>query len=194
MRMRPTIAFSIPPSATAADQSVLTLLAAFVSGAVFSIGLGVSGMTNPAKIVGFLDVFGGHWDPTLGLVMLGAVAVHLPFYRYVRRRGMPAPVGTCGPLAGDNLADVSGTFRPRRRSVDGSVIAGAAVFGVGWGLGGYCPGPAVTAIVAAAPGVFIFAAAMLMGMLAFELVASRNPSWRAIDELSESIARGDGGA
>jgi uncharacterized membrane protein YedE/YeeE len=131
------------------------LVVAFFSGLIFALGLGVSAMTQPAKIIGFLDLFGGAWDPSLMFVMAGAIGVHLPLYRWARARGIEAPaIGTCGPL---ETAGAPAT-------VDRRLLLGAGIFGVGWGLGGYCPGPAVVSIASAAPGVLVFVAAMVVGM------------------------------
>src|SRR5262245_56776756 len=140
---------------------VRPLLFAFASGLVFALGLGVAGMTQPSKVIGFLDVFGGHWDPSLAFVMLGAIAVHLPLYGVYRRRaGATDPVGTCGPIVheGEGLA-------AKARAVDVRLVVGAAILGVGWGLGGYCPGPAVVSAISTTPGVLIFVGAMLATML-----------------------------
>lgn len=121
-------------------------LVGLVAGLVFGAGLVVSGMTEPAKVRGFLD-FGGNWDPTLAFVMAGAIAVHFVAYRLIR--GRHAPV-------------VGESFRiPTRKDVDAKLLAGAALFGLGWGLGGYCPGPAVTSLTTGAPAVLAFVAAML---------------------------------
>jgi uncharacterized membrane protein YedE/YeeE len=142
------------------------LAAAFFSGLVFAIGLGVSGMTQPSKVIGFLDLFGGAWDPSLALVMAGAIAVHLPLYRLIRARPGSVPmVGSCGPIDDDELSE-TGVMG----SVNAKVIAGAAIFGVGWGMGGYCPGPAVVSLASAAPGVLVFFGAMAAGMLMFHLM------------------------
>jgi uncharacterized protein len=116
------------------------------SGLLFGAGLVVSGMTDPAKVQGFLD-FTGSWDPTLAFVMAGAIAVHFTAYRLIR--GRRAPV-------------LGGNFQiPTRKDIDAKLLAGAALFGLGWGLGGYCPGPAVTALSTGAPSVVAFVAAML---------------------------------
>lgn len=122
------------------------------TGLVFGVGLMLAGMTRPAKVVGFLDVLNG-WDPSLGFVMGGAIAVHFLAYRLVPR--LPSPVfGVSWAL-------------PTRRDVDGRLVVGAALFGAGWGLGGYCPGPALTAAVSGASATLIFTGAMLAGMWAF---------------------------
>ncbi|MDF3070664.1 MAG: hypothetical protein K0R38_6265 [Polyangiaceae bacterium] len=116
------------------------------AGLLFGVGLVIGGMTDPAKVRGFLD-FMGEWDPTLAFVMGGAIAVHFLAYRMVR--GRPTPV-------------LARRFQiPTRRDVDAKLLAGAAAFGLGWGLGGYCPGPAVTSLSTGAPGVLAFVGAML---------------------------------
>jgi uncharacterized membrane protein YedE/YeeE len=142
-----------------------TLAAAFVSGFVFAIGLGLSGMTQPAKVLGFLDLFGGQWDPSLGLVMVGAIGVHLPLRRWIRTRPAALPnIDTCGSI-GDELSE-SG---PSRKA-DVQTVSGAGLFGIGWGIAGYCPGPAVVSLVSAAPTVLTFVGTMVAGMLVFQLV------------------------
>ena len=134
-------------------------------GLLFGLGLVVSGMSDPAKVLNFLDI-AGTWDPSLAFVMGGAVAVAFVGYRLVLRR--PRPL----------LAD---RFElPTRRDVDARVVAGPAVFGIGWGLGGFCPGPALTALGLAAPGTLAFVPAMLAGMWAARMLAARKaPSSRA---------------
>ena len=134
-------------------------LAAFLAGVLFAAGLGVSGMTQPAKVLAFLDV-AGRWDPSLAFVMLGAIAVHAPLARRILVR--PAPV----------LAP--GFSLPVRRDVDARLVVGAATFGVGWGLSGLCPGPAITLLASARPIAVVFVAAMLAGMAA-ERAVERTP-------------------
>ena len=105
-------------------------------------------MVNPAKVLNFLDV-AGHWDPTLALVMGGALLITIPVFRFVLKR--PAPV-------------LDGRFHlPSRNDVDVPLVAGAALFGVGWGVGGLCPGPAVAATLTSAGSILIFVVAMLAG-------------------------------
>jgi uncharacterized protein len=134
-----------------------TVVAAF-TGALFAAGLVVSGMTQPAKVVGFLDVFGS-WDPSLAFVMAGAIAVHLVATRWILRR--PAPV-------------LENRFRlPTVTTIDFRLLAGGAIFGVGWGLAGYCPGPAVTAAAAGNVITLVFAAAMLTGMAVHDALRAR---------------------
>jgi uncharacterized membrane protein YedE/YeeE len=138
------------------------LLGSFIAGLVFAVGLGVSGMTQPAKIIGFLDVFSGRWDPSLALVMAGAIGVHLPFHRWLRARAGARPVTVGCAMPGDPPPD-------RRR-----LIGGAALFGAGWGLGGYCPGPAVVSLASAGTDVFLFVGAMAAGMLLHDLTGRRS--------------------
>lgn len=125
-------------------------LVGLVVGLIFGIGLSVSGMTSPIKVQDFLDVFGS-WDPSLAWVMGGAVAVYAVFFRWLRP-GMSKPV-------------FESHFRlPTRTEIDGRLLAGSAIFGVGWGLGGICPGPAITAITQGGVGILIFLGAMAVGM------------------------------
>jgi uncharacterized protein len=133
-------------------------LIAFVSGLVFAIGLGVAGMTNPHKVLNFLDIF-GDWDPSLALVMGGAILVYLPVYRALRGRG--------APLLAERF------HWPTKQDVDAKLVIGAILFGVGWGLAGFCPGPAIVAIAGGRSAVLIFGAAMLLGMLAQRLLADQ---------------------
>ncbi len=126
------------------------ILSAFSSGLIFGLGLVISQMINPAKVLAFLDI-SGDWDPSLALVMGGAVAVSALGYAYARRRGMPvlAP-----------RLDV-----PSRRDLDPHLLTGAAIFGVGWGLVGLCPGPALVNLVTGPWTIFVFVAAMIAGLL-----------------------------
>ena len=129
----------------------MAALAAFVAGVVFALGLGVSGMTRPGKVLAFLDVT-GRWDPSLAFVMLGAIGVYAPLSRLVLRRRTPV----CAAVFA----------LPTRRDIDARLLAGAAVFGVGWGLAGLCPGPAVTALASGKTTALAFVAAMVAGMAA----------------------------
>ena len=136
-------------------------LTALAAGALFGFGLVVSGMTDPRNVVGFLDV-AGRWNPTLAAVMAGAVGVHMFGLRWLRAR---SPIGNderAGPWPAEPL-------------VDARLIGGAAIFGVGWGLAGYCPGPAIVALGSGAPAAWGFVAAMVVGVLAGERV-SRAPA------------------
>ena len=128
---------------------------AFISGLLFAIGLSVSGMTRPSKVIGFLD-FTGQWDPSLALVMSSAIGVNFVAVFWARRARSPV---------------FARSFRvPGKRRVDTSLVAGSAVFGIGWGLAGYCPGPAVTSAPSLAPSTLFFVVSMLAGMIVFALV------------------------
>jgi len=131
------------------------LVTSFVSGVVFALGLGISGMTRPVKVIGFLDFFGA-WDASLAFVIVGAIAVYFVAYRFSRT--MPSPL-----LAPDFSL-------PKRSDLDSKLVLGAAIFGVGWGLSGFCPGPALTSLASGAPAVMIFVAAMVLGMHAHSWV------------------------
>ena len=136
----------------------MPILAAFICGFIFGAGLVVSGMTDTSKVLGFLDVLAipkGGWDPTLAIVMAAALAVAVPGFALARRRGRPV------------LAEALAW--PTRRDIDRPLIAGAALFGAGWGLVGLCPGPAIANIATLAPKVLIFAAAMIAGMLVYDV-------------------------
>jgi uncharacterized protein len=141
-------------------MAVLRIFAALGCGAVFGLGLAISGMMNPAKVIGFLDV-AGSWDPTLALVMGGALLVAIPAYRMILARRRPV------------LAD--GFSLPTRTKLDAPLILGSALFGVGWGLVGFCPGPAVAAVVTGLPAVLGFVAAMLAGMALHAWVPVKHP-------------------
>ncbi|HEY3594199.1 MAG TPA: DUF6691 family protein, partial [Polyangiaceae bacterium] len=120
------------------------------SGLVFATGLTLSGMTNPAKILAFLDIT-GRWDPSLLLVMGAAVATHLPFALWAKRASHP--------LVAQRFAF------PARDALDGSLFFGAALFGVGWGMQGYCPGPAIVALASGGTVPLVFVATMIVGLL-----------------------------
>lgn len=130
-------------------------LAALLLGLLFGLGLIVGGMTDPAKVLAFLDL-GGAWDPSLALVMGGAVVVATGLYALARRRGRSV-LG--GPL-----------HWPTARAIDGRLIGGSLLFGVGWGLAGFCPGPALVALGAGQGGAAVFVGAMLAGMALFEAI------------------------
>ena len=127
-----------------------TTAAAAVAGLLFGAGLAISGMVNPAKVLGFLDVAGA-WDPSLALVLAGAVGVNLVGYRLAFRRP--------SPLFAERFV------LPTARDLDVPLLAGAVLFGVGWGLVGYCPGPALAALSSGSPKVLVFVLAMVGGSL-----------------------------
>ena len=131
------------------------IVVALFAGTLFGIGLTVSQMINPEKVLSFLDFFGA-WDPSLALVMLGAVSVSAVVFRLALRQ--PRPV-----LAADFQV-------PSRSDVDGRLIAGGAIFGLGWGLVGWCPGPAIASLALVQFESFVFVAAMIAGMLLYRLL------------------------
>jgi len=144
----------------------MRILAAFSCGLVFGLGLVVSGMTDTTRVLGFLDVLAipkGTWDPTLLIVMVTALAVSMPGFVLAKRRSRPF------------LADA--VAWPTRRDIDRPLLAGAALFGAGWGLVGLCPGPAIANLATASPMVIQFVAAMIAGMLAYDFWR-RGTAWR----------------
>lgn len=135
---------------------------AVVAGAIFGLGLAVSGMTNPDKVLNFLDV-AGQWDPSLALVMGAALAVSMPGFAWLRRRGCT--------LDGGALPAQPGTRIDRR------LLIGSALFGIGWGLAGYCPGPALANLAHGGADAVIFVVAMLVGsqLARFLLASEKRP-------------------
>ena len=122
---------------------------AFACGLTFALGLGIGGMTQPARVLAFLDV-AGDWDPRLALVMFGAIAVYAPAFRLALRRGRPV---------------LAPAFHlPTRRNIDGPLVVGAMLFGIGWGMAGLCPGPSLTSLASGEPAAVLFVAAMLVGI------------------------------
>jgi uncharacterized membrane protein YedE/YeeE len=131
----------------------MTVFTAFLSGLVFGLGLLLAGMSDPAKVLGFLDLAGA-WDPSLALVMGGAIAVGLPAFALAARRRVSF-IGAAMAL-------------PTARQVDRPLLLGGALFGVGWGIAGICPGPALVLAGMGERAGLLFAAAMLVGMVLFE--------------------------
>jgi uncharacterized membrane protein YedE/YeeE len=130
-------------------------MTAFVTGLIFGLGLILSEMTNPAKIIGFLDIF-GNWDPSLVLVMLGAITVTAVSFKLTKSRQQS--------FFGQQIK------LPNSSNIDHKLITGSLIFGVGWGLAGYCPGPALTSVLLGGYQPLIFAISMLIGMGVFEVV------------------------
>jgi len=151
---------------------VKRLLVSLLSGALFALGLALSGMTDPHKVLGFLDI-AGHWDPTLAVVMGGAMLGFLPAARFARgsRRPLLAPRFHLAPYA----------------RVDLALVMGSLLFGIGWGLAGYCPGPALLAATAR-PGALSFLAGMLGGMGLFAAVRAAVGRWQPAPRLQEGDA------
>jgi uncharacterized membrane protein YedE/YeeE len=137
---------------------MLVLAAALGSGTLFGIGLVVSQMIDPGKVLAFLDV-AGRWDPSLALVMVGALAVAVPGFRLAQASSVPV---------------LGGRFdAPSHSTIDRKLLVGAAVFGVGWGLVGFCPGPAIASLAFARPESLIFVLAMLAGAWLHPVTAAR---------------------
>jgi uncharacterized membrane protein YedE/YeeE len=130
----------------------VSVATAFVAGLVFGVGLLLSGMTDPGKVIGFLDV-AGEWDPSLAFVMAGAVVVAFFAFALARRRARTF-LGAALVL-------------PQRRDIDARLVGGSIVFGIGWGLAGFCPGPAIVAFGAGYDQAALFVVAMALGMLAY---------------------------
>ena len=133
----------------------MPILSAFLCGLMFGAGLVVSGMTDTARVLGFLDVLAipkGGWDPTLAIVMAAALIVSIPGFALARRRERPV------------LADIAAW--PTRTAIDRPLIVGAVLFGAGWGLVGLCPGPAIVNLATLSPPVLLFVTAMIAGMAA----------------------------
>lgn len=135
----------------------------FLAGLVFGIGLVVSQMVDPAKVLGFLDV-AGSWDPSLALVMVGALAVTALGYRLTFRHGRP--------LAAERFQ------LPTRTDIDRPLVVGAVLFGLGWGTAGYCPGPAIASLAFGRAEIVVFVLAMLAGMAAYRFSGDRPISGR----------------
>lgn len=146
---------------------MLVVFTAGLSGLVFGLGLIVSGMADPAKVQGFLDL-GGAWDPSLALVMGGAIAVGLPAFQLAGRR---------------KRSWLSETMQiPTARAIDRRLLLGSLAFGIGWGLAGFCPGPGLVALGMGEGKALVFVLAMLAGMGLFELIER----WRASPSLNRS--------
>lgn len=130
-------------------------ISSFITGFIFAIGLGISGMTRPQKIINFLDVFGA-FDPSLIFVMVGAIGVHFVTYRLIRKRESPL-------FHNEWLI-------PTKSNITPALVIGSFVFGVGWALGGFCPGPALTGLASFEARPLIFVGSMIGGMLFFKAI------------------------
>lgn len=136
-------------------------LIGFLCGLLFAAGLGLAQMTEPTRVIGFLDFF-GDWDPTLMFVMGGAIAFYLPVWYALR--GRKAPIG--GKIIPKKLAS----------QIDSRLFIGASIFGIGWGIAGVCPGPGIVLLGRANVDFFVFVACMIAGMLLYSLINKRKPS------------------
>jgi uncharacterized protein len=128
----------------------MRIVAPLICGLIFGAGLLISGMVQPTKVLGFLDIFGA-WDPSLAVVMAAALAVSIPGFMLADRSERPWFAGQY--------------FRPGKSGIDRPLVAGAAMFGIGWGLVGFCPGPALESLATLSPGVVVFVVAMAVGMI-----------------------------
>jgi len=136
----------------------MAILIQMVIGLIFGLGLAISGMIDPAKVLNFLDL-AGTWDPSLTFVMAGAIAVTAMGYRIVLAR--PKPL-------------LGSSFRlPTARRLDARIVVGPAIFGIGWGLSGLCPGPAIAGLLLGKAAVLVFVLAMLLGMIGARYLGSR---------------------
>lgn len=135
---------------------------AFVSGVLFAGGLALAGMTQPSKVIGFFDFSDGlvSWDPSLAFVMLGGILVFAPVFRLFSKRERPW---------------LASSFRlPTRTDIDRPLVMGAALFGLGWGIAGYCPGPALASAGSGSTSALIVVASMFAGMKLYQLFSARN--------------------
>lgn len=130
-------------------------LSSFVVGFIFALGLAISGMTQPQKVVGFLNLFDG-WDPSLIFVMAGAISIHFFTYKLICRRASPL-LATHWQV-------------PTKTQITPALVIGSVIFGIGWGLGGFCPGPAITSLMSFELRPLIFVVSMVMGMYLFKIV------------------------
>lgn len=135
-------------------------LTALLSGLIFGLGLIVSGMVNPTKVLGFLDITSA-WDPSLAFVMAGAILIAAPAFRLAKQR-------TVSLMGADMKLPVSG-------QIDRRLVLGSLLFGTGWGIAGFCPGPGLVALAMGQAKAVVFVIAMLAGMSVFELIEQRRP-------------------
>lgn len=143
------------------NQAMARVMLALVAGTLFGFGLSLSGMVDPARVSGFLDLASGHWDPSLMFVLGGAVSVAVPGVLLSRFIGRPV-------LAEDFSL-------PAKTRIDRPLILGSAIFGIGWGLAGFCPGPALSAFALGLLPVILFVCAMIAGMLAHDRLVAKEP-------------------
>jgi len=147
----------------------MILAASFASGLIFGWGLLISGMVQPAKVLGFLDIFGA-WDPSLAVVMIAALVVLVPGLMLAKQRGRPM--------------FTQQTVWPTRMAIDLPLIVGSTLFGMGWGLVGLCPGPALENIVTLSPRVIVFVVALIAGMQLHNLLSKSRPDSTAETSLA----------
>lgn len=141
----------------------MRILTSLICGLLFGIGLAISGMMSPQKVLGFLDIWSipdGAWDPSLALVMVGGLIFAFPFFRFARTKSHAVNGGKI--------------TMPNRTDIDWKLVSGSLLFGAGWGLVGYCPGPAISALATGQWKSFLFVGAMISGMLLFKVLPARN--------------------
>jgi len=153
----------------------MAFFTSFLAGLVFGLGLIVSGMANPAKVLGFLDL-GARWDPSLAFVMAGAIAVGAVAFAVARRRTQSL-LGAAMRL-------------PSLQSIDRRLVIGSVVFGIGWGIAGFCPGPALVALGMGQAKSLVFVIAMLAGMGVFEWLEGRKEAKHERENRSKTSHRG----
>ena len=149
----------------------MLMIASLLCGLVFGAGLLISKMVQPTKVLAFLDIFGA-WDPSLAVVMVAALAVSAPGFVLARRHARPVLAPEC--------------FWPTRTDLDRQLVTGSALFGVGWGLVGLCPGPALESLATLSPGVIVFVIAMTAGMLLHDFWQNARPKLRLEAALADS--------
>lgn len=142
-------------------MTLKNIIIAFIVGIMFAVGLNISGMTQPQKVVGFLDLF-KNWDASLIFVMVGAILVHSAYYFFVKPKFKKPQFAVSYQV-------------PTRSDITASLIIGAVLFGIGWGLGGYCPGPGITAMATFSKNSIVFVAAMLVGMAIYRAFENKIP-------------------
>jgi len=133
----------------------MTKFTSFLIGFLFSLGLGIAGMLQPAKIISFLDIFGS-WDPSLLFVMIGAIGIHAPLYYLIRKRKSP-------------IFSIQWHV-PNSKEITPQLIIGSILFGIGWGLAGYCPGPALVSLGSFQSNALIFVSTMIITMILYQKV------------------------
>ena len=149
----------------------MLMITSLVCGLIFGAGLLISGMVQPAKVLGFLDIFGA-WDPSLAVVMAAALAVSIPGFMLARRQGRPI-------LGAQSLW-------PTRMDLDRSLVIGSTLFGIGWGLVGLCPGPALENLATLSPLVIVFVITMAAGMTLHDFWQKRQPKIRNETALADA--------
>src|SRR5450631_1728633 len=149
----------------------MLMIASLLCGLVFGAGLLISGMVQPTKVLAFLDIFGA-WDPSLAVVMIGALAVSTPGFMLAKRRARPILAPEC--------------FWPTKTGLDRSLVVGSTLFGIGWGLVGLCPGPALESLATLSPGVLAFVIAMAAGMFLHDVWQQARPKPRLEGPLTDT--------